>query len=110
MSDSLGRVFPNPPSATPIDMEGLASDVGTGVRGEKDHGAGEVLRDLDPAERDVFFELEKARPAALFVRLVTRFKSTITIRKGGESFWRRACWKCLLHFGGIGVDKQLRER
>ncbi len=42
-------------------MEGLAGDVGTGIRGEKDHGPSEVLRYLDPAERDVFLELEKER-------------------------------------------------
>ena len=42
-------------------MEGLAGDVGTGIRGQKDHGSGEILRYLDPVERDVFFELEKKR-------------------------------------------------
>src|SRR3979490_2504528 len=46
---------------TPIDMEGLAGDVGTGIRGQKDHGPGEVLGYLDPAEWDVFLELEKER-------------------------------------------------
>jgi hypothetical protein len=46
---------------TPIDMEGLPGDVGAGVRGQKNHGPGEVLRYLDPAERDVFLELEKER-------------------------------------------------
>ena len=42
-------------------MEGLARDVGTGTGGQKDHRPGKVLRYLDPAERDVFFELEKQR-------------------------------------------------
>jgi hypothetical protein len=40
-------------------MEGLAGDVAAGLRGEKNHCPGQVLRDLDPAERDVFLELEK---------------------------------------------------
>ena len=46
---------------TPIDMEGLAGDVGTGTGGQKDHRPGKVLRYLDPAERDIFLELEKER-------------------------------------------------
>ena len=42
-------------------MEGLAGDVGTGIGGQKDHRPGKVLRYLDPAERNVFLELEKER-------------------------------------------------
>jgi hypothetical protein len=42
-------------------MESLAGDVGARVRGQKNHSTGEVLRHLDPAERDVFLELEKER-------------------------------------------------
>jgi hypothetical protein len=42
-------------------MEGLAGDVGTGIGGQKNHRPGKVLRYLDPAERDVFLELEKER-------------------------------------------------
>ena len=40
-------------------MEGLAGDIAAGFRSQKDHGSGKVLWYLDPAERDVFLELEK---------------------------------------------------
>ena len=40
-------------------MEGLAGDVAAGLRGQKDHGPGKILRYLDPPEGDVLLELKK---------------------------------------------------
>lgn len=42
-------------------MERLTGNVGAGIRGQEDDRAGEVFRDLDSAERDVFLELEEER-------------------------------------------------
>src|SRR5260221_6649563 len=47
--------------ATGAKLGEIGIDVGTRVRGQKDHRPGKVLRYLDPAERDVFLELEKER-------------------------------------------------
>jgi hypothetical protein len=42
-------------------MKRLAGNLSAGLRGKKDHRAGEIFRDLNPTKGNVFLELKEER-------------------------------------------------